>query len=114
MAVSSSEIDDASVEASALGARYERTPMLRGSRVRVGRMVRAIACPATSVLFHPLTHVHAAIESIDAPPDRRARLPPPRLGGRASRSSRRLGRHKSWVYRRLLLVEALDPAMRAD
>jgi ParB-like chromosome segregation protein Spo0J len=26
----------------------------------------------------------------------------------------RLGRHKSWVYRRLMLVEALDPAVQAD
>jgi ParB-like chromosome segregation protein Spo0J len=26
----------------------------------------------------------------------------------------RLGRHKSWVFRRLLLVEALDPAVQAD
>ena len=28
--------------------------------------------------------------------------------------ARRLGRHKSWVCRRLLLVEALDPAVEAD
>jgi ParB/RepB/Spo0J family partition protein len=26
----------------------------------------------------------------------------------------RLGRHKSWVFRRLMLVEALDPAVQAD
>jgi ParB-like chromosome segregation protein Spo0J len=26
----------------------------------------------------------------------------------------RLGRHKSWVWRRLMLVEALDPAVQAD
>jgi ParB/RepB/Spo0J family partition protein len=26
----------------------------------------------------------------------------------------RLGRHKSWVFRRLLLVEALDPSVQAD
>ncbi|WP_437483162.1 hypothetical protein WME75_42300 [Sorangium sp. So ce1014] len=26
----------------------------------------------------------------------------------------RLGRHKSWAFRRLLLVEALDPAVQAD
>jgi ParB/RepB/Spo0J family partition protein len=28
--------------------------------------------------------------------------------------AQRLGRHKSWVFRRLLLVEALDPAVQAD
>lgn len=26
----------------------------------------------------------------------------------------RLGRHKSWVFRRLMLIEALDPAVQAD
>ncbi|MBK6519966.1 MAG: hypothetical protein IPG04_39000, partial [Polyangiaceae bacterium] len=28
--------------------------------------------------------------------------------------AQRLGRHKSWVHRRLMLVEALDPAVQAD
>jgi ParB/RepB/Spo0J family partition protein len=28
--------------------------------------------------------------------------------------AQRLGRHKSWVFRRLLLIEALDPAVQAD
>jgi len=31
-----------------------------------------------------------------------------------SKIASRLGRHKSWVFRRLMLVEALDPAVQAD
>ena len=35
-------------------------------------------------------------------------------GLRQPEIARRLGRHKSWVCRRLMLVEALDPAVQAD